>query len=212
MKYEILRENKFNQWVIIHLRYLLGVAFIPSGYTKLVGNRFTQISTDNPIGYFFEALYQSGFYYNALGLFQLLASFLLMTQRLSTLGNLIFCSLTLNICLITISLSFKGTWIITSLMLLASIILLIWDYNKLKPIFSYNTPSIVKTYTDPSMLWQILGGIYYLLILSFSVFSYSNAMASIVAGSLVILFFASTIYTIIRYRNLSKNLNKKFNL
>ena len=129
MKYDYLRENRFNKWFIVHLRYLLGVAFIPSGYTKLIGNRFTQISTDHPIGYFFEGLYQSGFYYNFIGFAQLLAGFLIMTQRLATLGNLIYFSLIVNICIITISLSFKGTWIITSLMLLASTVLLIWDYQ-----------------------------------------------------------------------------------
>ena len=57
MKFEQLRRNKWNNWTIVHLRYLVGLAFFPSGMTKLIGHRFTSISTDNPIGYFFEALY-----------------------------------------------------------------------------------------------------------------------------------------------------------
>ncbi|WP_128124742.1 hypothetical protein [Chryseobacterium carnipullorum] len=64
MTFEKLRTNRFNQWVMIHLRYLVGFAFFPSGLTKLIGNRFTVLSTDTPIGYFFEAMYQTGFYWN----------------------------------------------------------------------------------------------------------------------------------------------------
>lgn len=107
--YEKLRTHKLNQWLIIHLRYLLGVAFLPSGLTKIVGNRFTQISTDHPIGFFFEGLYRSGIYYNFIGVAQVLAALLLMTQRFATLGAVVYYSLIVNIWLITVSLSFKGT-------------------------------------------------------------------------------------------------------
>jgi uncharacterized membrane protein YphA (DoxX/SURF4 family) len=93
------------------------------GISKTYGNRFTRISTDNPIGYFFEALYQSGFYWNFLGLAQITAGILLMTQRYAKLGALMFLTILTNIWIITISLSFKGTWIITSLMMIAVLIL-----------------------------------------------------------------------------------------
>ena len=55
-------------------RILLGVAFLPSGMTKLLGNRFTLLGTDTPIGFFFEALYQTGFYWRFIGLAQLTAA------------------------------------------------------------------------------------------------------------------------------------------
>ena len=200
MRYEKLRENNFNHWFIIHLRYLLGVAFIPSGFTKLVGNRFTSISADHPIGYFFEALYQSGFYYNFIGFAQLLAGFLLMTQRFSTLGNLIYFGLTVNICIITISLSFKGTWIITSLMLFASIVLLIWDYQKLKPLFSYGSLQSVKLYIEPSVYWQIAGLVYFFSIISLSVFNFNTGSGLFVAGLIVVTFIVSNIMSYRKYR------------
>jgi len=160
MKFEKLRTSRFNQWVIIHLRYLIGFAFFPSGLVKLMGNRFTRISTDNPIGYFFEALYQSGFYWNFLGLAQITAGILLMTQRYARLGALMFLTILTNIWIITISLSFKGTWIITSLMMIAVLILVIWDKHKLLPIFSYNKASAVKEYPDPAPVWIVAGMIY----------------------------------------------------
>ncbi len=73
MKFQQLRTNRINQWIIIHLRYLVGFAFIPSGLIKVMGERFTAIQTDNPVGYFFEALYQSGMYWNFLGWVQVIA-------------------------------------------------------------------------------------------------------------------------------------------
>ena len=207
MKYDYLRENMFNKWFIVHLRYLLGVAFIPSGYTKLIGNRFTQISTDHPIGYFFEGLYQSGFYYNFIGFAQLLAGFLIMTQRLATLGNLIYFSLIVNICIITISLSFKGTWIITSLMLLASTVLLIWDYQKLKLIFSSHSTLRISAHSEPSVYWQITGLVYFILFISFSVFNFGAVASGFVVGLIFITFAVSNTMAYLQYKKRKKNAN-----
>ena len=207
MKYDYLRENMFNKWFIVHLRYLLGVAFIPSGYTKLIGNRFTQISTDHPIGYFFEGLYQSGFYYNFIGFAQLLAGFLIMTQRLATLGNLIYFSLIVNICIITISLSFKGTWIITSLMLLASTLLLIWDYQKLKLIFSSHSTLRISAHSEPSVYWQITGLVYFILFISFSVFNFGAVASGFVVGLIFITFAVSNTMAYLQYKKRKKNAN-----
>ena len=207
MKYDYLRENMFNKWFIVHLRYLLGVAFIPSGYTKLIGNRFTQISTDHPIGYFFEGLYQSGFYYNFIGFAQLLAGFLIMTQRLATLGNLIYFSLIVNICIITMSLSFKGTWIITSLMLLASTVLLIWDYQKLKLIFSSHSTLRISAHSEPSVYWQITGLVYFILFISFSVFNFGAVASGFVVGLIFITFAVSNTMAYLQYKKRKKNAN-----
>ncbi|PXW15311.1 DoxX-like protein [Chryseobacterium sp. CBTAP 102] len=160
MKFDNLRTSRFNHWVIIHLRYLVGFAFFPSGLVKLLGERFTRISTDHPIGYFFEALYRSGFYWNFLGLAQLTAGILLMTQRFATLGALMFLAILTNIWIITISLSFTGTWMITSLMMIAVFILVVWDQHKLLPIFNYNKASVVKEYPDPGRNWIRAGVVY----------------------------------------------------
>lgn len=160
MKFDNLRTNRFNHWVIIHLRYLVGFAFFPFGLVKLLGERFTRISTDHPIGYFFEALYQSGFYWNFLGLAQVTAGVLLMTQRFATLGALMFLAILTNIWIITISLSFTGTWMITSLMMIAVLILVMWDQHKLLPIFNYNKSSVVKEYPDPGRNWIMAGVVY----------------------------------------------------
>lgn len=201
MKFEKLRTNRINQWIIIHLRYLLGFAFFPSGLVKLMGNRFTRISTDNPIGYFFEALYQSGFYWNFLGLAQITAGILLMTQRYATLGALMFLSILTNIWIITISLSFKGTWIITSLMMIAVLILVVWDRHKLLPIFSYNKAGMVKEYPDPAPIWIVAGMIYAVSFIALYVLDpvKGNIYEKWLTGILVVIILST--FTFSNYKN-----------
>lgn len=115
-------------------RILLALGFVPSGITKVLGNRFTILGLDNPVGFFFEALYRTGFYWRFLGLCQLAAALLLLIPRTATLGALLYFPLILNIFVITVSLRFQGTPVITGLMLLANIYLLCWDYDKLKQL------------------------------------------------------------------------------
>ena len=200
MIYKKFRTDPFCQWFIIHLRYLLGLGFFPSGLVKLVGERFTQITAEDPIGYFFEALYQSGFYYNSIGLIQVVAGFLLITQRFSSFGAIIYACIITNIWIITISLQFKGTWIITTLMLLATLLLLIWDWEKYKSIFAYNRTSTYTSYPDPSPFWQKLGLIYFILLLGIWFTAHDPNIAGIITALGVLLLIGTNIYAYIRYR------------
>jgi len=115
-------------------RILLGMAFIPTGLVKLLGERFTALGIDSPVGLFFEALYQSGGYWNFIGTAQVLAGILLLIPRTATLGAVLFFPIILNIFVITVSLQFKGTPVITGGMLLAATFLLCWDYDRLKAV------------------------------------------------------------------------------
>lgn len=196
MKFRQLRRNKLNNWIIIHLRYLVGLAFFPSGMTKLIGHRFTNISTESPIGYFFEALYQSGFYWNFLGLAQITAGVLLLTQRYALLGTLLFAAILTNVWLITLSLSFKGTWIITSLMMIAVIFLLIWDHQKLLPIVSRKKNITIESFPEPDKIWVTAGIIYSVLFLILSVLNplmgkTSRLVTLILLGLIVLTFIGS---------------------
>lgn len=200
MKFRRLRRNKLNNWIIIHLRYLVGLAFLPSGMTKLIGHRFTNISTESPIGYFFEALYQSGFYWNFLGLAQITAGVLLLTQRYALFGTLLFAAILTNIWLITLSLSFKGTWIITSLMMIAVIFLLIWDHHKLLPIVSRKKDMTIESFPEPDKIWVTSGIIYSVLFLILSVFNplmgeTSDVLTMILLGLVVLTFTGSNYFS-----------------
>jgi uncharacterized membrane protein YphA (DoxX/SURF4 family) len=131
-----LRHNRWLRRFTLALRVLLAIGFLPSGLTKVLGNRFTVLGIDNPVGFFFEGLYRTGFYWRFIGLSQLLAAFLLLIPRTAALGALIYFPIILNIFIITVSMHFQGTPFITGLMLLGCLYLLGWDYEKLQPLWA----------------------------------------------------------------------------
>ena len=135
-----VRGNAWLRRFTVVTRVLLALGFLPSGLTKLLGNRFTILGIDNPVGFFFEAFYRSGFYWNFIGACQLAAAALLVVPRTATLGALAYFPIILNIFVITVSMGFSGTPFITGLMLLANLYLLCWDYDRLKCLFATRPP------------------------------------------------------------------------
>lgn len=71
----------------------------------------------------------SGLYWKFIGWTQIVAAVLLMSQRFSKLGTLIFFGLIFNIFVITVAYKFTGTPIVAGLMQLATTYLLVWDYR-----------------------------------------------------------------------------------
>ena len=132
----IIRSKKIFQLFTWGTRILLAIAFVPSGLKKFLGERFTLLGMDNPVGFFFEALYQTGWYWNFLGFMQLFVALLIIIPKTTFFGALLYFPISINIFIITVSLHFTGTPLITGLMLLANIYLLIWDYDRLKQIIS----------------------------------------------------------------------------
>jgi uncharacterized membrane protein YphA (DoxX/SURF4 family) len=128
------RAQPVFQRLAIISRILLALAFVPTGLVKVLGERFTVLGLDSPVGLFFEAMYQSGAYWNFVGWAQVGAGILLLIPRTSLLGAVLFFPIVVNIFVITLSLHFQGTPVITGAMLLASTFLLCWDYHRLKPI------------------------------------------------------------------------------
>ncbi len=150
------RNFPFFQRFAVFTRFLLAIGFIAPGLTKLLGNRFTVLGIDNPVGFFFEALYQTGFYWRFLGFAQIGAAILTAIPRTATLGAVCFFPIILNIFIITVSIDFRGTPVITGLMLLANIFLLCMDYHKLKPLlFGYREPISVFEEVAPHWIERV---------------------------------------------------------
>ncbi|MSR06616.1 MAG: hypothetical protein EXR93_06065 [Gemmatimonadetes bacterium] len=122
-------------------RGLLAMAFVPSGLTKVMGERFTSLGTDTSVGYFFDAMYQTGYYYRFLGASQVLAAILLLFPATATLGAVMYFPIILNIFIITVAVHFTGTPFITGLMMLGSIYLLCWDYDRLRHMLPGLSPA-----------------------------------------------------------------------
>jgi hypothetical protein len=113
-------------------RALLALAFLPSSTTKILGHRFTVLGLDNPVGFFFEAMFRTGIYWRFIGVMQLVAAILILVPRTHALGALIYFPIVLNIFLITVGIGFQGTPYITGAMLLSSLFLLCWHYDAWK--------------------------------------------------------------------------------
>lgn len=156
-----IKQNIYLQLFIIYSRFLIGGAFVFASIIKIKGKRFTSISGANePINsawHFFETMYQSGLYWQFLGFSQFLAGALLMTQRYSLLGALLFLPISGNIFIITLSYYFALTPIITGMMFILNLLLLIWDWDRLKILF--NIPSNMKTIqqVENEKIWVYTG-------------------------------------------------------
>ena len=169
-----LKNALLLQLGIIYTRYLVGGAFVFASLVKIKGHRFTQmdgaVAGHNP-GYFFEMMYQSGLYWQFIGWAQLLAGLLLLTQRYALLGALVYSSIIANIFVITISYDFAGTSVITGLMLLAALLLLAWDWNRLRVVV--NLPVVPET-TSPlyeSRLWEVVGAVLFAFTAGYRAFT-----------------------------------------
>src|SRR5688500_4099359 len=92
-----LKNLIFFKLSVVYLRYLIGFAFVLSSFIKIQGERFTQIPPDQPVGHFFEAMYQTGFYWKFLGWSQFIAGSLMVTQRFATVGTMMFFPIILNV-------------------------------------------------------------------------------------------------------------------
>ena len=133
-------ESKRSKWLryfAIFCRIALALGFIPSGIVKVTGERFTALPSNHPLGHYFDALHLTGYYYTFIGVGQLTAALLLLIPRTALLGAIFYFPIILNICVLTYATRFEGTRIAT-LMLLANLFLLVWDYQRLKYILPFS--------------------------------------------------------------------------
>ena len=159
---EYLKGFQLVQLLTIFLRYLVSSAFIFASIPKILGKRFTQISVDDPVGFYFEAMYQTGFYWNFLGWGQVIAALLVMTQRFAAVGAFLFYPIIINIWLVTWSIGFKGTPVVTFMMFLANTYLLLWEYRRWVPLFQRESALSIppSNFDDTYMrkpIWVTLG-------------------------------------------------------
>jgi len=157
-----IKDKIWLQLFIIYTRYLIGSAFVYSSIVKIQGLRFTVVDGSSyPINspfHYFETMYQTGMYWQFLGWGQLIAGLLLMTQRFAKLGVVIFFAIMSNIFVITISIpGFSATSTITGLMLLATIVLIIWDWEVLKILINISPDLNTDKRFEHFKIWEIVG-------------------------------------------------------
>ena len=152
--YHRLRANRFLRRFTAFTRVAVALGFIPSGLVKVIGHRFTALGIDTPVGFFFEAFYRSGIWYRVVGAAQVTAAVLLFFPRTAHLGTLLFLPIIFNIWLVTIGVGFGNTIVITSLMLLANIYLVCWEYDRVAALLSLRARSAEQA-DERSLLWTV---------------------------------------------------------
>jgi hypothetical protein len=160
------KQKIWLQLAVIYTRYLIGGAFVFASLVKIKGQRFTTVpAAGSPFHspqHFFETMYQSGLYWQFLGAAQLVAGLLLMTQRYALLGALLFLPIIANVYVITISYDFAYTSVITGSMLLATIGLLVWDWNRLRIVLNQPALPAPAATLAHQKLWEGIGLILFL--------------------------------------------------
>ncbi len=152
-----LRTNPLAYRLVIGTRILLCAGFLPTGIVKLLGQPFTVMDTSTPIGLFFHAMHQTGPYWRFLGATQIVASILLMIPRTAHLGAMIFFPVMLNIFVITVAMQFAGTPVVTGLMLLATMLLLAWDYHRWRSVLTTRDARMETPEPRPLSMFERLG-------------------------------------------------------
>jgi hypothetical protein len=140
---EIYYEAKSDKWFkgfAVVCRIAMAASFLPTGIVKIIGERFAEgLPHNNPLGHYFDALLLTGYYYTFIGIAQVIIAILLLIPRTSLLGALMYFPVIVNICVLTYATRFDGTRGVT-MMLLACLFLLIWDYDRLKHILPFKQP------------------------------------------------------------------------
>jgi len=193
-----LKNKVWAQLLIIYTRYLIGATFVFASIIKIKGKRFTTESgaalpIDNA-WHLFETLYQSGLYWQFLGVGQLIAGFLLMTQRYSKLGALLFLPIIGNIFVITLSYHFALTPVITGMMLLANLALVAWEWDELKVLLNLNSDISERNRLEHQKVWEWSGLALFLFTVTYRILVDEYDVVFWGAGCTLITIFGSSIW------------------
>ena len=133
----LIKSGRQRRWVnllVVNLRIIIGFAFVPAGLKKALGQPFTDPTNVGVFHEFLHAFLATGPFYRFVGVVQLVAAVLLMTQRFAALGAAIMFPLLVAITALCWSTAGVPTIITATLMLLGVTGLLLWDLQKWRAI------------------------------------------------------------------------------
>lgn len=133
-----IKKNRWYWYFSIFCRLILAYAFTFAGIVKIMDERFASgLSEVHPMGAYLTALHHTGYYYQFIGVAQILAAILLLIPRTVTLGALLYFPIIVNICILSLAVRFEGSFVTSPLMVLANLYILVWNYDKLKYILPF---------------------------------------------------------------------------
>lgn len=132
-----IRSNRWHSYFYLFCRLSLALGFVIAGMVKILGERFASgLSEIHPMGTYLVALYHTGFYYPMIGVAQVIAAVLLLLHRTTLLGAMIYFPIILNIWMLSIAVRFDGSYVSSTLMVLANLYLLAYNYDRWKMILA----------------------------------------------------------------------------
>jgi uncharacterized membrane protein YphA (DoxX/SURF4 family) len=171
------RGNKWMRYFTTFTRLALAAGFIPAGYVKIIGERFTDLHNNQPLGHYLEALHHTGYYYNSIGYLQVLAAILLLIPRTVVLGTLLYLPIIINICILSLALRFEGSLLTSPLMVIACLYLLCWHYDRIKYILPFNNPpTVALVQKNKFPIWFFAGVFLTFLAVGFTATHIYNLM------------------------------------
>jgi len=139
-----VKQNSWFRYFAVFNRVTLAIGFLIAGMVKIMGERFASgLTVNHPMGHYLEVLYHTGYYYPFIGVVQVLAALLLLLPRTATLGALLYFPIITNIWVLSLAVRFEGSLVSSSLMMLANLYLLCWDYDKLKYVLPFKHSALV---------------------------------------------------------------------
>jgi uncharacterized membrane protein YphA (DoxX/SURF4 family) len=139
-----VKQNSWFRYFAVFNRITLAIGFLIAGTVKIMGERFASgLTVNHPMGHYLEALYHTGYYYPFIGVVQVLAALLLLLPCTATLGALLYFPIITNIWVLSLAVRFEGSLVSSSLMMLANLYLLCWDYDKLKYVLPFKQPPLI---------------------------------------------------------------------
>ena len=133
----LVRRARRARWiavVVVNLRILIGFAFVPAAAKKILDQPFTDATNRGPFHDFLHGFHAAGWFYQFVGVMQIVAAILLCTQRFATLGAFIALPILTAITAFCWSTEVYPTATVATLMWLGTIGLVFWDYDKWRAV------------------------------------------------------------------------------
>ena len=172
-----VRANIWMRYFTTFTRLALVAGFLPAGYVKIIGERFTDLHNNQPMGHYLEAFHHTGYYYSFVGYAQILAALLLLFPRTVVIGTLLYLPIILNICILSLAVRFEGSLLTAPLMVIACIYLLCWHYDQIKYILPFRKElSPPLAYSNKFPIWFFASVFATFVIVGFTVTHIYNIM------------------------------------
>jgi uncharacterized membrane protein YphA (DoxX/SURF4 family) len=166
LRIEQLRQRRWAPECVASARLLIGFAFVPAGLKKVLGQPFTAAENAGPFHEFLHAFHATGFFYQFVGLLQLLAALLLLTQRWAWLGAALALPLITAILVFCWSTAVYPTATVVSLLFFGVLALLLWDIPRWRQVFQPNEAALALGPRHDPRPWQACGVAIALLYLA----------------------------------------------